>query len=275
MNDSSINLFFCPDCKIELNQFHCLKCKTEFNIKNGVPILLSRQSDFKSVIEISQTYDDIYTNRSGVWEDQGRTPGFIKYFSSLIASYSMGSLLEIGCGEGLLLSELIADDKTAIDLSYKALEKSIIKNDKLTCAVALAERLPFKDKAFDIAVSVGVMEHFIDDEEALKSIYRVIKPGGYYISLIHVALTRHQELLQKIREYIYPKPRPMALLKWVISKVYRPIFQPIQRRYTEISAKDCLIKQGFLIEKVISLKNEPDAPLVGRHVIIYVARRPE
>lgn len=264
-------MYVCPDCKTPLVGLGCPGCAVEFSTSAaGIPLLLSRDQKLQMAHTISAAYDDIYARRSKVWEDQGRTPEFITYFSNLAASFSTDRILEIGCGEGFLLSALRASSKTAVDISPEALQKAK-QRSHAQCAVALAERLPFPDDTFDLAVSVGVMEHFLNDREATTEIARVLRTGGRYLALLHVSLTRSQEAAQKIREYIFPRFRPLPLLRWLRSKVVKPIHQPIQREYTPASAAACLKQSGLSIDHVISLHTSPTAPLVGPHVLIYVA----
>lgn len=262
----------CPDCKGVLTNLFCANCKVQFESKNGIPELLSRNDRFKVASEIGTTYDEIYTNRSQVWQDQGRTPEFIEFFSNLVARLSTGKLLEVGCGEGFLLSQLKANEKFAVDISGQALEKAKAKTGA-TCAVALAERLPFPDQTFDVVVSVGVMEHFLDDREATADIQRVLKRGGAYVALIHVEHTTKEKIQQKLAEYVFPRPRPIAGLRWLLTKVYKPIHQPIQRNYTIASGKSCVQQGGFTVKEVISTASHRGVPLIGPHVIIYVASK--
>jgi len=263
-------MYICPDCKGPLKEFACAHCGVQFASEQGIPDLLSRDPKFASVREISSTYDDIYTRRTQVWEDQGRTPEFIRYFSGLVGSAD--ALLEIGCGEGILLSALPAGHKTAVDISGAALRKAQAASGA-TCAVALAERLPFADASFDVVVSVGVMEHFLDDKVASAEIRRVLKPQGRYLALIHLRRTTSEKAMQKVREFFFPRPRPIALLRWMFGKVYKPIHQPIQRGYTTESGQQCIESAGLHVDRVISNVTDPSAPLVGPHVVIYVVRK--
>jgi SAM-dependent methyltransferase len=265
--------FWCPDCKRPLSQFRCAQCGNEFPVTHGIPELLSRGERFANAIRISAAYDDIYGHHTNVWEDQGRPPEFLAYFSELVAGLSMGSLLEVGCGEGILLASMKARQKTATDTSVLALVKARERTGA-NCAVAIAERLPFPDEAFDVAVSVGVMEHFLDDREATAEILRALRPGGYYVALIHTTMTVMQRARQKIREYLYPRPHPVGFSKWVLKKLRHPIRQPVQNDYSQASGRECMEQVGFVVERVVTTANRPRPPLAGEHVVIYLSRKP-
>src|SRR5687767_323779 len=96
--------YVCPDCKVPLAHLYCPRCRCEFPCVDGVPRLLSKHPKFERTVAIADTYDSIYTTQSNVWENQGRTPEFIRYFSSLLDQFPAARFLEIGCGEGFLLA---------------------------------------------------------------------------------------------------------------------------------------------------------------------------
>jgi ubiquinone/menaquinone biosynthesis C-methylase UbiE len=265
-------MYFCPDCKEPLQNLKCPACKVQFDRFDEFPILLSHDPRLQSGTDIGTVYDDIYANRVGVWEDQGRTPEFIGFFSEMLGTLSSERVLEVGCGEGFLLSRIRGTEKFAIDLSPKALRKASGRAQAEFC-VALAERLPFASEYFDLVTSVGVMEHFLDDREATKEIFRVLRRGGHYVVLIHVHLSVQERILQKFREYIYPRVRPVAFVRWVSSKFIRPIEQPIQRPYTRQMAQACLEECGFAVEEIVSTNTHPHAPLIGPHVLTFVAHK--
>lgn len=266
-------MYVCPDCKGPLQGLVCTACGLQFPSAEGFPNFLQGDSRFQRVEEISARYDIIYEEHHGAWEDQGRTGEFILYFSQLASTLSQGRLLEVGCGEGFLLQALSAAEKNAVDLSLNALKKSLGRADG-AYALALAERLPFAAESFDLVISVGVMEHFLDDDAATSEIRRVLKQGGHYLTLIHVHLSRRELLRQKVREFVFPRPRPLALYRWMVKKMLRPTHQPIKRPYTVASGRACLERNGLKVQRTISLNSDPQAPLIGPHVVIYVAERP-
>lgn len=287
-------MYVCPDCRTPLEELHCAPCAHQYATVDGLPILLSNDERFQTGKDIAGAYDDIYSEHTNVWENQGRTPQFIKSFSALLSGLSTGRILEIGCGEGYLVAAIAAEKKDAIDISAQALLRARTRATA-QFSVALAERLPFPSESFDLVTCVGVMEHFIDDREATREIWRVLKPGAYYVALIHVDLNFLQRVAQKYSEYIFPRFRPAALLEWIFGKVYRPITQPIQRRYTMQSGRACLESCAFTVSRVISgagfirserghhpardrvgtaaPETEAEQSLLGPHVVVYVAKK--
>jgi SAM-dependent methyltransferase len=197
----------------------------------------------------------------------------------LLDRFPGGRFLEIGCGEGILLATRRNAEKFAVDLSVSAIGKASAKTDA-HFSLALAERLPFPAEHFDLVTSVGVMEHFLDTGEALREIRRILKPGGHYVSLTHVELTFRDRLTRRLGEFVFPRPRPVLLARWLIRRIKAArnrqqfVRQPIQNQYTTRGAKAWLAKSGFSVTQVLHTGKYPDLPLIGPYVVIYVARKP-
>lgn len=271
--------YFCPDCKVALERLYCPGCRFEFPSVDGVPRLLSRDPKFERTDSVAAAYDSIYAVQSRVWENQGRTPEFIRYFSSLLDRFPNGRSLEIGCGEGFLLASRGRGEKFAVDLSIEAIRKAQGRARAHFC-LALAERLPFPTDYFDLVSSVGVMEHFLDVQEALSEIRRIVRPGGHYVSLTHVDLSAGQRIAAKISEFAYPRPRPIQLARWLayrLRRALRPdarefVPQPVQNWYTAREARKRLTENGFTVLETLDRRKHPDFPL-NAWAVIYVARK--
>lgn len=125
-------------------------------------------------------------------------------------------ILDAGCGTGGMILCLQQFGKVqGIDLSKEALNycrKRGLKN----IFQASVEKIPFPDKTFDLITSFDVLYHqwVKDDLVAIREIYRVLKPGGYFLVRVpaydwlrgkhdKVVYTRHRytkgELAQKLK----------------------------------------------------------------------------
>lgn len=270
-------MYVCPDCNTSLEDLYCKECRFQYPRVDGIPCLLSNDPRFQKAREFVGTYDSIYRKQTNVWEIVGRTPAFIRYFSSLLGQFQSTRFLEIGCGEGFLLASLNAGEKFAVDLSPEAIKRAQAKTHA-NISLALAERLPFPAESFDLIASVGVMDHFLEINRAMREIRRVLKPGGYYVALTHVQLTLPERIALKISQYIFPKPKPIQLARWLrawLKPAKRPELpkQPIQNLYSTRRAKGLFRENGFGVIEVLHTRKHPNLPLLGPEVVIYIGQK--
>jgi 2-polyprenyl-6-hydroxyphenyl methylase / 3-demethylubiquinone-9 3-methyltransferase len=115
-------------------------------------------------------------------------PWRVGYFQRVIRENklrpSQMSLLEIGCGGGLLSEELSALGffLTGVDSSKDSIatarEHAQRMNLRIDYEVASAEALPFTETSFDAVACCDVLEHIPDWKAVLREASRVLKPGG-------------------------------------------------------------------------------------------------
>ncbi len=119
-----------------------------------------------------------------------------------------GRVLELGAGTGLNL-DLYPEDVAELVLAEpdphmaKQLRAKLAASPRAASLVeAPAERLPFEDSSFDVAVSALVLCTVPDPRAALAELARVLKPGGRLLYLEHVraedpGLARWEDRLEK------------------------------------------------------------------------------
>jgi ubiquinone/menaquinone biosynthesis C-methylase UbiE len=267
--------YVCPDCKTPLVDLACSTCRSTYDVRDDIPILLPSDPRFKAARDIAAAYDAIYRGQRHVWRDQGRSPEFLAYFSSLLNHLPGPRLLEIGCGEGLILGRLAKRETFGLDLSIEALKRARMTSPA-HLGVALAERLPFPSAHFDVVTSVGVMEHFLDIDAATAEICRVLRPGGHYVALTHINLTSWERFRQKVSDYVVPRPRPLRLARWLYARLGADakaefVQQPIQNIYTIRDAKAHLERHGLRVAEVLHTRRSPRPPL-DPWVVVYIAQ---
>jgi ubiquinone/menaquinone biosynthesis C-methylase UbiE len=87
------------------------------------------------------------------------------------------SILDVGCGTGALLDRVAAAKRTGVDLSLAMLARARVRD--CGCLVAGdAQRLPFCDSTFDVAVSTSSFHFWPAPSLALAEIHRVLRPRG-------------------------------------------------------------------------------------------------
>lgn len=95
---------------------------------------------------------------------------------SLLARISFRSLLEVGCGEGIILHHLgghLMGKTVALDIDVEEVRIANRNVPFATCVVGSAYDLPFSDQSFDCVLCCEVLEHLEAPERALQEIQRV------------------------------------------------------------------------------------------------------
>lgn len=113
--------------------------------------------------------------------DAGRS-GYANELYDTLVNFGLkrsDSVLDVGCGTGLASAPLAVNGftVTGVDVSEPMLEIARRRLPNATFVNARAEKLPFKDNEFGVAMSAQVFHH-LDRTAALKEMQRVVKPGG-------------------------------------------------------------------------------------------------
>jgi SAM-dependent methyltransferase len=108
--------------------------------------------------------------------------GFEGTLEELFTQADPQSLLDVGCGEGVLThqwAQRLGDERrvVGIDLDDPALHAEWAKRTapNLEYRVMKAENLPFADREFDAATAIEVLEHVPDAEHTVAEMARVAK----------------------------------------------------------------------------------------------------
>src|SRR2546430_13814522 len=152
-------------------------------------------------------------------------------------------ILDAGCGSGLIAARLIEDGYAVWGIDFA---EPMIRQARQRCgpdqfAVGDIEHIPFPDNTFDLVVSLGVLEYLESDEQALREIRRVLRPGGQAVIAISngrspllrldrvaqrvVARLRPAYHLVKYRFRGRPAPSPETPAVRVHSRLYRRFYR--------------------------------------------------
>lgn len=94
------------------------------------------------------------------------------------------SILDVGCGPGLLIPHLPKDCRyTGVDRARDviAYNSEHFKSCSFVCLDVLSEKLP-ADQQFDVVVLGAFLEHFQDPRPVLAEIRKVLKPAGRIVA---------------------------------------------------------------------------------------------
>ncbi len=144
---------------------------------------------------ITDTDKKLSQEWNNFWSTQYRTINFEmqcnlnshqgKVTFDLLRNYKTGSLvLEAGCGLGnwTFIFKQMGFKPIGIDLSFSSLKIAweYCQKNSFDSLFVLADirKIPIRDNYFDLVVSYGVVEHFVNSVDAVNEFYRVLKPGG-------------------------------------------------------------------------------------------------
>ena len=105
--------------------------------------------------------------------------GFERTLDELFAQAAPKSLLDVGCGEGVLTHKWAAriapGRVVGIDLEDPSIQAEWVKRQapNLDYRVMKAERMPFADGEFDVSSAIEVLEHVPDPEHTVAEMARV------------------------------------------------------------------------------------------------------
>jgi SAM-dependent methyltransferase len=136
-------------------------------------------------------YDRIAEGYAAWWSPVHR-PGTLGLLDEVAGDVAGGSrrLLDVGCGTGAMAADAVrrwpAVEVDGVDASAGMLEIARAEASsldpsaagRLRYAQALADRLPFEDATFDLALSAFVLQLVPSRYRALREMRRVLRPGG-------------------------------------------------------------------------------------------------
>src|SRR5438094_4832154 len=127
-------------------------------------------------------------------------------------------ILDAGCGSGVTAARLMERGYAVwgIDLAEPMIRQAreLCGSDQF--GVGDIEHLPFADNSFDVVVSLGVIEYLESDEQALREIRRVLRPGGRAV----VAIPSGSSPLRRMDGVVLS-----------VVAVLRSAYHPVKRRF--------------------------------------------
>lgn len=112
----------------------------------------------------------------------------------------VSKVLDLGCGTGMLLSELTRRSEFAvgIDSSPEMLELARKRRGNAALVLADADHLPFADRSFNAVVSVTLVQNMPNPATTVQEVARVTKPEGVLI----ITTLKHKHSLRELEHWI-------------------------------------------------------------------------
>jgi ubiquinone/menaquinone biosynthesis C-methylase UbiE len=124
---------------------------------------------------------------------------FLRRVAALVAAQRPRRVLEVGCGEGIVLAYL-ADRTPGARFEGLEVDETALARARARCPDAALVRgdaceLPYRDGSFDLVVCLEVLEHLPAPRRALREARRVSR-GGCLLSVPHEPFFRLGNLLR-------------------------------------------------------------------------------
>jgi SAM-dependent methyltransferase len=156
---------------------------------------------------------------------------FTEWMYEQIKPHLIGSILEIGSGTGTYSKKIVRDFPhntlylSELDQQYVEHLRSTFGGPSrhilsLDIEVGIGEVSP---ASIDAVFALNVFEHIRDDDQALRNVYRLLKPGGCFVMLVPAHPSLYNRIDASIDHF---------------------------RRYTKSMARDKATAAGFSIERL-------------------------
>ncbi len=209
-------------------------------VQNGDPITLlltaDTPRDTSDALAPSTRLEDLWRGSFGTeYTDRNAGAGEkrSRFWRSLLSEFPVSSVLEVGCNLGVNLRwiqpHVLSGKVVGIDVNDYALARLQRGLPGVKAAVAVARELPFRDDAFDLVFTMGVLIHHAPDalpaamSEIVRCARRYLLCGEYFAESLTEVFYRGQH---------------GALFK-----------QDFGARYQELFPELKLLKQGRLFEE--------------------------
>ena len=173
----------------------CANCGASYPLRKGIPVFISPDSLHRAKVEDAHwlRHPVEGPDKPARWSISHKN-GYIHFFTERILDRFdfRGKILEIGAGScwaSAMVKRFNPDCRLySTDISVQALWKGlqvcqILKATMDYVAACDAHDLPFKNGLFDMVFGVAILHHLEHPKDALKEVWRVLKPGGLYVGV--------------------------------------------------------------------------------------------
>jgi SAM-dependent methyltransferase len=149
----------------------------------------------------------------------------VELIAAVVPAHAM--VLDVGCGTGDMAAALMVRgyDVKGVDIAEPMVERARERWGEDRFDVGDGEHLPYADASFDAVVCLGVIEYQDRDEETLREIHRVLKPGAVAVISTPSAVSP-----------LYLLDRVAFSAEWMLRPVY--YFVKYRMRGREVPADD-------------------------------------
>ncbi len=190
-----------------------------------------------------EKYTDQYEN----WFEKNRYVYQSEINAIRVILHDFKNGIEIGVGSGRFAKPL--GIKFGIEPSYEM--RKIAQSRGIEVLDSVAENIPFKDCSFDLALMVTTLCFLDDEKKAFVEIYRILKPGGYFINGFVDKNSKVGRIYQKNKQKsVFYREAIFFTTEEVVKTLKETGFKDFEFRQTVFSTLDNInqienVKEGY------------------------------
>jgi len=198
-----------------------------------------------SRVDAVRKWNDLYSRDTSVLEEVNFRDRRDLAVNEIARHISPGGrVLDLGCGTGPVLCELLRQDIDCIGIDYSPdmleFAKRRLRSQALDASRVLqgdCRRTPFSDKSFDAVICLGVISYVENYEVVLEEIRRILKPGGLLLvsfrNRFNPLLSDPVVLVTRLIKRLLGRPEPerYEIGQFLDHRVFRRKIAPLQFRF--------------------------------------------
>lgn len=182
-------------------------------------------------------------------------------------------IIDIGCGTGWMSERLAAYGAvTGIDLADEVVARARQRAPMVRFRAGNFMECSFREQ-FDIAVSLEVLSHIVDQADFVRRVAAIVKPGGFLM-----LATQNKPVLERARSI--PGPIPGQVRHWVNAKQLRALLEPYFE-VLELTSVMPVFGSSYRLHKLLevvfgkgALEKAKEKALLGHTLMALAKRRP-
>jgi len=140
---------------------------------------------YRSELRFQRKWAKIFEKNKGKVLEYWKTYRYLDDIINICKITDKQCVLDIGCGISTVL-HYVDGRKFGIDPLADEYTKLYKYPENIKIVKGLGEYLPFLDRYFDVVFCTNVLDHVTDPKRIIYEIYRVLKPGGYFILTVEI-----------------------------------------------------------------------------------------
>lgn len=236
-DDSKAGMKACPLCNSSpvyertLNNTEMVKCTMCEFVYANVSDERIEAENFHSGTDMIHRYGELQTWVDRLW--------FRKIVERVTGKTGVGKVLDVGCGNGLLLREFVKHGWQAygVDPSPWATEAAE-GYEVFPCTLKEAA---LESDHFEAVTSTALLEHLAQPHPYVQEVLRILKPGG----CAYFNIPNYGSLTIKLGMSTFPSNQPPCHANFFTHKTVRKLFSPFKDNIQKLSVRSYGIPQSY------------------------------